>query len=100
MNFIHFKAILKTIFLFVYLNKLIKISESKKDSIVSIWFITVSIFNQKQEAVFKKTLLMNLVPQATMGIGFPMDLPSSTPNAIMQALQKGTSLFKIGRAHV
>jgi hypothetical protein len=78
---------------FVYLNKLIKISESKKDSIVSIWFITVSIFNQKQEAVFKKTLLMNLVPQATMGIGFPMDLPSSTPNAIMQALQKGTSLF-------
>jgi hypothetical protein len=78
---------------FVYLNKLIKISESKKDSIVSIWFITVSIFNQKQEAVFKKTLLMNLVPQATMGTGFPMDLPSSTPNAIMQALQKGTSLF-------
>lgn len=78
---------------FAYQNKLINIAESKKDSIVSIWFITINIFNQKQEAVFKKTLLMNLIPQSTVGIGFPMGQPSSMPNAITQALQKGISLF-------
>ena len=42
---------------FAYQNKLINIAESKKDSIVSIWFITINIFNQKQEAVFKKTMV-------------------------------------------
>ena len=78
---------------FVYRNKWVNISESKKDSIVSIWFITVSIFNKKQEAVFKKTLLMSLIPASTAGMGFPTDIPSSTPPSILQALQKGTSLI-------
>lgn len=36
---------------------------------------------------------MNLIPQSTVGIGFPMGQPSSMPNAITQALQKGISLF-------
>lgn len=78
---------------FAYRNKLVNISESKKDSIVSIWFITLSIFNKNQEAVFKKTLLMNLIPQSNAGMGFSTDLPSSTPPSIIQALQKGTSLI-------
>jgi hypothetical protein len=78
---------------FAYQNKLINIADSKKDSIASLWFITINIFNQKQEAVFKKTLLMNLIPQPSFGMGFTFEQPASTPNSIIQALQKGISLF-------
>lgn len=73
---------------FAYRNNLLEISESKKDSIKSIWFVTCSIINQEKQVAFKKTLLLSLMPQTTIGIGFPSAFPLSTPSNIIKAIAK------------
>lgn len=70
-------------------NNLIDVSESKKDSITSIWFITCSIINQEKQVVFKKTLLMSIQPQTTIGIGYPTIYALSTPSNLIKAISKG-----------
>ena len=72
-----------------YRNNLLDIPDSKRDSIRSIWFITCSIINQEKQVSFKKTLLMSIQPQQSIGIGFPTIFPLSSPNNIFKAIAKG-----------
>jgi hypothetical protein len=74
---------------FAYKNNLLDIPESKKDSIKSVWFITCSIINQEKQVAFKKTVLMSLMPQTTIGIGYPTVYPLSAPSNIFKAIAKG-----------
>lgn len=73
---------------FAYRNNLLDIPDSKKDSIKSVWFITCSIINQEKQVSFKKTVLLSLLPQTTIGIGFPTIYPLSTPSNIFKAIAK------------
>jgi hypothetical protein len=70
-------------------NNLIDIADSKKDSINSVWFITCSIINQERQVVFKKTLLMSIQPQTTIGIGYPTIYTLSSPSNLIKAIAKG-----------
>ena len=70
-------------------NNLIEVSDSKKDSIHSVWFITCSIINQEKQVVFKKTLLMSIQPQTTIGIGYPTIYTLSSPSNLIKAISKG-----------
>ena len=71
-----------------YRNNLLDIPDSKKDSIRSIWFITCSIINKEKQVAFKKTLLMSIQPQQSIGIGFPTIFPLSSSNNIFKAIAK------------
>jgi hypothetical protein len=73
---------------FAYQNKLIQIPESKKDSLYSIWYISCNIYNQKRESIFKKTILVSMLSTKSIGMGFNINLPATTPNYIFKALQK------------
>jgi hypothetical protein len=77
---------------FVVQNKLAEIPESKFDSISSVWYISCNIFNQRRESIFKKTILLSMMPTKSIGMGYAIDLPASTPNFIFKAIQKGISL--------
>ncbi len=76
---------------FVFQNKLAEIPRSKFDSISSVWYISCNIFNQRRESVFKKTILLSMMPTKSIGMGYAIDLPASTPNFIFKAIQKGIS---------
>ena len=78
---------------FAMKNNLADIPESKKDSIVSIWFISCNIFNQKQERVFQKTILMSMLPVKTIGMGYLIDIPATTSPSMFQAIGKGLSFI-------
>ena len=78
---------------FAIKNNLADIPESKKDSLISIWFISCNIFNQKQERVFQKTILMSMLPTKTIGMGYTIDLPATTPSSMFQAIEKGLSFI-------
>ena len=77
---------------FVFQNKLAEIPRSKFDSISSVWYISCNIYNQRRESVFKKTILLSMMPTRSIGMGYAIDLPASTPNFIFKAIQKGISL--------
>ena len=72
-----------------YQNKLIDISDEKKDSIHSIWFLSCTILNQKQERVFQKTLLVGIMPVQALGMGYPITTSATTPVNLFQAITKG-----------
>ncbi len=74
-----------------YLNKLVDISASKKDSVESIWAIVVDIFNQKHEKVFQKTIMLGMMPVKSVGIGYEVTSVATTPIALFQAIAKGIS---------
>lgn len=76
---------------FVYQNKLAPIPSSKLDSINSIWYISCNIYNQRKESIFKKTVLLSMMPIKSIGMGYSVILPASTPNFIFKAIQKGIS---------
>lgn len=78
---------------FVFQNELGQIEESKKDSITSIWIISCVIFNQSKQIIFKKSILLSMVPSKTIGMGYHLDLPPTTPNLIFKAIQKGLGLL-------
>jgi len=79
---------------FVVQNKLAEIPESKFDSISSIWYISCNIYNQRRESIFKKTILLSMMPSRSIGMGYAIGIPASTPNFIFKAIQKGVSLVK------
>ena len=72
-----------------YQNKLVTVSESKKDSIQSVWAIVVGIFNQQHERIFQKTLLLGMMPVASLGLGYQSNWTATTPNTLYQAINKG-----------
>ena len=77
---------------FVIHNKLAQIPQSKFDSISSVWYISCNIYNQRRESIFKKTVLLSMMPTKTIGMGYAIDIPASTPAFIFKAIQKGLSL--------
>ena len=77
---------------FVIQNKLAQIPQSKFDSISSVWYISCNIYNQRRESIFKKTVLLSMMPTKTIGMGYAIDIPASTPAFIFKAIQKGLSL--------
>ena len=76
---------------FVNQNKLAQIPQSKFDSISSVWYISCNIYNQRRESIFKKTILLSMLPTKSIGMGYAIDLPASTPAFIFKAIQKGIS---------
>jgi hypothetical protein len=72
-----------------YENKLVTVSESKKDSIQSVWAIVVGIFNQQHQRIFQKTLLLGMMPIASLGLGYPSNWAATSPNTLYQAINKG-----------
>lgn len=74
---------------FAYRNNLLDLPASKKDSIQSIWFISCTILDQQKSILFKKTILMSLLPNVTLGMGYPVDIPVSTPTYLTKAIAKG-----------
>lgn len=77
----------------MYQNRLAQIPESKKDSIKSIWVISCHIFNHRKENIFKKTILLSMWPTKTVGMGYAVELPSTTSGFVFNALQKGVALL-------
>jgi hypothetical protein len=72
-----------------YENKLVKVSETKKDSIQSVWAIVVGIFNEQHQRIFQKTLLLGMLPVQSLGLGYPSDWVATTPHSLYQAINKG-----------
>jgi hypothetical protein len=78
---------------FIYKNNLVDIPETKRDSIHSFWIIATSIFNQKQEKVLQKTIILGLTPINSLGIGFINQASASTPYNIYNAVIKAISML-------
>jgi hypothetical protein len=78
---------------FVYQNKLAQISNAKLDSISSVWYISCNIYNQRRESIFKKTILLSMFPTKSVGMGYAVDIPATTPSFIFKAIQKGINFI-------
>jgi hypothetical protein len=74
-------------------NSMVNIDIPKKDSIQSTWFLTCSILDNKKTPVFQKTILLGMIPISNQGIGYPMNLPITTPKSLFKAIQSGVSYF-------
>jgi hypothetical protein len=78
---------------FVYEHKLAPIPELKKDSIHSIWYIACNIYNQKQEKLFGKTLLIGILPIHSLGMGYAINTTGSVPSNVFEGIVKAISLL-------
>lgn len=78
---------------FVAQNRLAQIPASKMDSISSIWFLSCNIYNQRRETIFKKTILLSMLPAKSIGMGYSIVSPATTPGFIFKAIQKGISFI-------
>jgi hypothetical protein len=74
-------------------NSMVNVLIPNKDSIQSTWFLTCTILDNKKIAVFQKTILMGLIPISNQGIGYPMNMPITTPKSLFKAIQSGVSYF-------
>jgi hypothetical protein len=74
-------------------NSMVNVVIPKKDSIQSTWFLTCTILDATKKPVFQKTILIGMIPIATQGIGYPMNLPVSPPKSLFKAIQSGISYF-------
>ncbi|MFY8203702.1 MAG: hypothetical protein ACOVJ1_05610, partial [Sediminibacterium sp.] len=74
-------------------NSMVNVIIPKKDSIQSTWFLTCTILDATKKPVFQKTILIGMIPIATQGIGYPMNLPVSPPKSLFKAIQSGISYF-------
>ncbi len=76
-----------------YRNEMVNIMIPKKDSIESTWFLTCTILDEKKTPVFQKTILMGMIPVDNQGIGYPINIPVTTPKNIFKALISGVIFF-------
>lgn len=74
-----------------YENKLVNISNQKKDSIHTIWAIVVDLFNEKHDKIFQKTLMLGIVPTQSIGMGYQANTVSTMPKNLFQAIAKGVN---------
>jgi hypothetical protein len=74
-------------------NTMVNVEIPKKDSIQSTWFLTCTILDENKTPVFQKTILMGMIPIASMGIGYPINIPVTTPKSLFKAIQSGISYF-------
>ena len=65
----------------------------KKDSIQSTWFLTCTILDKNKTLFFQKTILIGMIPVGNQGIGYPINIPITTPKSIFKAIQSGISYF-------
>ncbi len=72
----------------IYRNKWINLPQAKRDSIHSIWYIACNIYNQKQEKIFGKTMLIGISPIHSLGMGYEISTTGSVPSNIYQGLTK------------
>jgi hypothetical protein len=72
-----------------YRNEMVNIVIPKKDSIESTWFLTCTILDEKKTPVFQKTVLMGMIPVDNQGVGYPINIPVTTPKSIFKALVSG-----------
>lgn len=75
------------------LKKEIQISQQKKDSIQSVWVISLSIFNLQHEKIFQKSILLGLMPIQNVGIGRVAEFLPTTPYNLYQALSKSVGFI-------
>jgi hypothetical protein len=73
---------------FAYKNDLVKLSESEKDSIHSVWFIACSIFNLKKERVFQKTIMLGFTPIESIGLGYTIKSSPTMPSLLYYTIAK------------
>jgi hypothetical protein len=78
---------------FAYQNKIADISEEEIEKIQSIWAVSCSIFNQKHEKVFQRTISLGMIPTQSLGMGYPMNIVATTPSSLFQALYKGIGML-------
>jgi hypothetical protein len=74
-------------------NSMVNVVIPKKDSIQSTWFLTCTILDQNKKPVFQKTILMGMIPISNQGIGYPINVPVTTPKSLFKAIQSGVSYF-------
>ena len=74
-------------------NSMVNIIIPKKDSIQSTWFLTCTILDQTKKPVFQKTILIGMIPITNQGIGYPINVPVTTPKSLFRAIQSGVSYF-------
>lgn len=74
-------------------NSMVDIDIPKKDSIQSTWFLTCTILDATKKPVFQKTILIGMIPIANQGIGYPINVPVTTPKSLFKAIQSGVSFF-------
>jgi hypothetical protein len=74
-------------------NSMVNIVIPKKDSIQSTWFLTCTILDQNKTPVFQKTILIGMIPITNQGIGYPINVPVTTPKSLFKAIQSGVSYF-------
>jgi len=74
---------------FIYQNKWVTLTQSKQDSIHTIWYIACNIYNQKQEKIFGKVTLIAIMPVHSLGMGYEVITTGSVPSNIYQAIAKG-----------
>jgi hypothetical protein len=74
-------------------NSMVNIVIPKKDSIQSTWFLTCTFLDASKKPVFQKTILMGMIPIANQGIGYPINIPITTPKSLFKAIQSGISYF-------
>ena len=74
-------------------NSMVNVVIPKKDSIESTWFLTCTILDASKKPVFQKTILMGMIPIANQGVGYPINIPITTPRSLFKALQSGVSYF-------
>lgn len=74
-------------------NSMVNIVIPKKDSIQSTWFLTCTILDDSKKPVFQKTILMGMIPIANQGIGYPINIPITTPKSLFKAIQSGVRYF-------
>jgi hypothetical protein len=78
---------------FAYQNKIADISENELERIQSIWAVSCSIFNQKHEKAFQRTISIGMIPTQSLGIGYPINIVPTTPPVLQQALCKGIGML-------
>jgi hypothetical protein len=74
-------------------NSMVNMIIPKKDSIESTWFLTCTILDATKKPVFQKTILMGMIPIGNQGIGYPINIPITTPKSLFKAIQSGISYF-------
>jgi hypothetical protein len=74
-------------------NSMVNVVIPKKDSIQSTWFLTCTILNESKTPVFQKTILIGMIPVVNQGIGYPINVPVTTPKSLFKAIQSGIGFF-------
>lgn len=74
-------------------NNMVPFIIPKKDSIQSTWFLTCTILDENKKATFQKTILIGMIPTMNQGVGYPINVPVTTPKSLFKAILSGIGYF-------